>query len=157
MNVKQRKATLIGVVLFAATARALPYFPTLNSPAIANPSGHPTSQDPQQNVSNQPVPNVQPIVEAVFVLDTTSSIGGLIQAAKDKIWSIASNLASAEPAPCIRIGLVAYRDRGDDYVTRVVDLTPDLDALHAALFQLQANGGGVGQRQGRAVRRPGTG
>ncbi len=71
-------------------------------------------------------------------------MGGLIQAAKDKIWSIASNLAAAEPAPRIRMGLVAYRDRGDDYVTQVVDLTPDLDALHAALFQLQANGGGDG-------------
>jgi hypothetical protein len=144
MNVKQRKTTLIGVVLFAATAGVLAYFPTLNGPAIANPSGHPTSQDPRYNIPNQPVPNAQPVVEAVFVLDTTGSMGGLIQAAKDKIWSIASNMAAAEPAPRIRMGLVAYRDRGDDYVTQVVDLTPDLDALHAALFQLQASGGGDG-------------
>ncbi len=38
MNVKQRKTTLIGAALFAATAGALAYFPTLNGPAIANPA-----------------------------------------------------------------------------------------------------------------------
>ena len=85
-----------------------------------------------------------PLIEAVFVLDTTGSMGGLIQAAKDKIWSIASTMAAAQPAPEIRLGLVAYRDLGDDYVTRIVDLTKDLDALHAELMQLQAQGGGDG-------------
>ena len=84
----------------------------------------------------------RPVVEAVFVLDTTGSMGGLIQAAKDKIWPIASTMAAGEPAPLIRMGLVAYRDRGDEYLTRVVDLTPDLDTIHTAVSRLQANGGG---------------
>ena len=140
MNAHQRKTTLIGAALFAATAGLLVYFETRNGPATAAPA--PT--DPPTIAASPPARNEQPVVEAVFVLDTTGSMGGLIQAAKDKIWSIASTLAAAEPAPRIRMGLVAYRDRGDDYVTQVVDLTPDLDALHAALFQLQANGGGDG-------------
>jgi Mg-chelatase subunit ChlD len=140
MNPHQRKTVLIGVALFAATAGALAYLPTLNDSQTAttapgNPPGSTAITASQQR---------QPVVEAVFVLDTTGSMGGLIQAAKDKIWSIAATMAAAEPAPRIRMGLVAYRDRGDDYVTQVVDLTPDLDALHAALFQLQANGGGDG-------------
>jgi hypothetical protein len=71
-------------------------------------------------------------------------MGGLIQAAKEKIWSIASTMAAAQPAPQIRMGLVAYRDRGDDYVTRVVDLTADLDSVYAALMQFEAGGGGDG-------------
>ena len=144
MNNKSRKTILIGTTLIAATAGALAYFPTLNGPAVANAGATIEIEHPRHSASTQLAQNEQPIVEAVFVLDTTGSMGGLIQAAKDKIWSIASNLAAAEPAPRIRMGLVAYRDRGDDYVTRVVDLTPDLDALHAALFQLQANGGGDG-------------
>ena len=77
-----------------------------------------------------------------FVLDTTGSMGGLIQAAKEKIWSIASNLASAQPAPEIRMGLVAYRDRGDAYVTRIIDLSDDLDSVYASLMDFQAQGGG---------------
>jgi hypothetical protein len=78
----------------------------------------------------------------VFVLDPTGSMGGLIKAAKENIWSIASTMASAQPAPEIKIGLVAYRDRGDDYVTQVIDLSSDLGSMFATLMDFEANGGG---------------
>jgi len=42
----------------------------------------------------------------------------------------------------VRIGLVAYRDRGDAYVTRRVELTEDLDKVWGELRQLRAEGGG---------------
>jgi hypothetical protein len=42
----------------------------------------------------------------------------------------------------LKVGLVAYRDRGDEYVTKVFDLTDDLDAVHEHLMAFQANGGG---------------
>lgn len=94
-------------------------------------------------VKSMPVSG-RPLVEAVFVLDTTGSMSGLIAAAKEKIWSIANTLASADPAPDIRMGLVGYRDRGDAYVTAVTPLTDDLDAVYAELMQYQAGGGGDG-------------
>lgn len=81
-------------------------------------------------------------VEVVFVLDTTGSMGGLIHAAQEKIWSIASTLAQAQQAPEIAMGLVAYRDRGDAYVTEVVDLNRDLDSMYAKLMDFRAEGGG---------------
>jgi uncharacterized protein YegL len=83
-----------------------------------------------------------PAVEVVFVLDTTGSMSGLIAAAKEKIWSIANTLASADPVPAIRMGLVGYRDRGDAYVTTTVPLSGDLDAVYSRLMQFQADGGG---------------
>jgi len=83
-----------------------------------------------------------PRVDVVFVLDTTGSMGGLIQTAKEKIWSIATTMASAQQTPEIRIGLVAYRDRGDSYVTKIVDLSDDLDSVYAALMDFEADGGG---------------
>jgi Mg-chelatase subunit ChlD len=84
----------------------------------------------------------KPKIEVCFVLDTTGSMGGLIEGAKQKIWSIANEIASAKPAPEIRVGLVAYRDRGDDYVVKTFDLTNDLDAVYAQLQTFQAGGGG---------------
>jgi len=51
-------------------------------------------------------------------------------------------MASAQPTPEIRVGLVAFRDRGDQYVTRVVDLSADLDSVYATLMEFQADGGG---------------
>lgn len=86
----------------------------------------------------------KPTIEVVFCLDTTGSMGGLIQGAKDKIWSISNQIASGKPTPDLKIGLVAYRDRGDAYVTQIVDLTDDLDAIHGKLRAFQAAGGGDG-------------
>ena len=83
-----------------------------------------------------------PRVEVAFVLDTTGSMSGLIEGAKSKIWSIANQLASGQPRPEVRMALVGYRDRGDAYVTRVRDLTGDIDAVYADLQAFQAGGGG---------------
>jgi hypothetical protein len=81
-------------------------------------------------------------IEVAFVLDTTGSMSGLLEGAKAKIWSIANQLASGQPKPDIRVALLAYRDRGDDYVTRRVDLTGDIDSVYAKLLALRAGGGG---------------
>jgi Mg-chelatase subunit ChlD len=84
----------------------------------------------------------RPTVDVVFVLDTTGSMGGLLEGAKAKIWSIAGTMAKGKPAPVLRVGLVAYRDKGDAYVTKVIGLTEDLDAIYARLQELDADGGG---------------
>jgi Mg-chelatase subunit ChlD len=81
-------------------------------------------------------------IEVCFVLDTTSSMTGLIDGAKQKIWSIANELIGAKPTPELRLGLIAYRDRGDEYVTKAVDLTNDIDAIYGQLQSFQAVGGG---------------
>jgi hypothetical protein len=51
-------------------------------------------------------------------------------------------MISAKPTPELRLGLVAYRDRGDEYVTRTVDLTNDIDAIYGHLQSFRAGGGG---------------
>jgi uncharacterized protein YegL len=84
----------------------------------------------------------KPTVEVAFVLDTTGSMGGLIEGAKRKIWSIATAIADSNPDAEVRMGLVAYRDIGDDYVTRTYELTTDIQDLYANLLELKARGGG---------------
>src|SRR5438270_13078738 len=84
----------------------------------------------------------KPRVEVVFCLDTTGSMGGLLEGAKQKIWSISNQIANGKPTPDLKIGLVAFRDKGDAYVTQVHDLTDDLDAVHAKLKTFEAAGGG---------------
>jgi uncharacterized protein YegL len=84
----------------------------------------------------------KPSVEVAFVLDTTGSMGGLIEGAKRKIWSIATAIVDSNPDADIRMGLVAYRDIGDEYVTRTFDLTTDIQDLYANLLELKARGGG---------------
>lgn len=91
-----------------------------------------------------PPADERPVLDVVFALDTTSSMGGLIEGAKQKIWSIASRMASGKPTPRVRVGLVAYRDVGDAYVTQVVPLSEDLDAVYTKLMAFRAEGGGDG-------------
>ena len=126
------KTKLLGIALFGLTLASIVYYPQLMAKNI--------QIDPpiQHHIT------ARPKIDVVFVLDTTGSMSGLIQTAKEKIWSIATTMASAQQAPEIRVGLVAYRDRGDAYVTRVVDLSADLDSVYATLMDFQAQGGGDG-------------
>ena len=130
MKSKPSKVGIIILALIAATAAGVAVFPVLQQAQatqqarIAPPQGH--------------------RVEVVFILDTTGSMSGLIHAAREKIWSIASSMASARQNPDVRMGLVAYRDRGDTYVTRVFDLSEDLDSMYANLMDFRAQGGGDG-------------
>ncbi|MEO8703578.1 MAG: vWA domain-containing protein [Kofleriaceae bacterium] len=81
-------------------------------------------------------------IDVVFAVDTTGSMGGLLDGAKRTVWSIASHIKKTDPNADIRIGLVAYRDVGDEYVTRPFSLTNDLDAVYGELSGYQAAGGG---------------
>lgn len=128
---------LIAAALFATTAVTVAFFPALRATVT---SLQPPAAQPLRVIAAHDRAHV----EVVFVLDTTGSMGGLIAAAKEKIWSIATTMASANEAPEIRMGLVAYRDRGDAYVTRRVDLSSDLDGMYAQLMDLRAQGGGDG-------------
>lgn len=83
----------------------------------------------------------RPTVDLVFVIDTTGSMGGLIEGAKAKVWSIANEVAQGRPSPKLRMGLVAYRDKGDEYVTKTVDLSDNLDKMYMELSSLRADGG----------------
>ena len=125
------KTKLVALFLFVTTAIGISLAPSIQQ--VQAITGGNTTAPPQ---SHQ--------IEVVFILDTTSSMSGLIQAAKEKIWSIATTMASAEQAPDIRMGLVAFRDRGDTYVTRVLDLSQDLDLMYASLMDFRAQGGGDG-------------
>lgn len=120
---------LIALTLILSTAATVALYPSARS----------SVQDPSTQIAPQPAK-----IEVVFAVDTTSSMSGLISAAKEKVWSIATMLAQSGQSPEIRIGLVAFRDRGDEYVTRVFDLTTDLDSIYQALVGFVAAGGGDG-------------
>ena len=126
---------LIALILFALTFGAVAWYPNLDAKTVE-------IVDPLEQIDIPVNANGQPVIDVVFVLDTTGSMSGLIQTAKEKIWSIASTMAAAQPTPEIRIGLVGYRDRGDAYVTKTIDLSGDLDSVYAALMDFQAGGGG---------------
>src|SRR5262245_40904154 len=88
--------------------------------------------------ATEKIKDKKPNVEVVFCLDTTGSMSGLIEGAKQKIWSISNQIVAGKPTPNLRVGLLAYRDRGDTYVTKLTELTDDLDRIYANIKEYKA-------------------
>jgi hypothetical protein len=151
-------AAVATVALASSPALSQEPKPATTKPALPAKPTPPTQAQPASQVQpgqEQPQGN-QPQIEVVFVLDTTGSMGGLLEGAKRKIFSIASRIAQGKPTPKLKVGVVAYRDVGDEYVTKRFEMSEDLDAVFANLRQLRADGGGdtpehVGRGLGEAV------
>jgi hypothetical protein len=79
-------------------------------------------------------------VDLAFVLDTTGSMSEEIDAVKSTITAVADQLASDQTS--VRIGLVEYKDRSDDTLTRVFPFSSNLAAFSRRISDLSAAGGG---------------
>ncbi|HKG14828.1 MAG TPA: VWA domain-containing protein, partial [Pyrinomonadaceae bacterium] len=111
------------------------------SAMLKGPAGDPSPEPPV--VADKPSDGGKTL-EMVFVLDTTGSMGGLIDGAKQRIWGIINEVMQTPSHPSVRVGLVAYRDHGDAYVTQILPVTNDLDKVYTTLMDFRADGGGDG-------------
>jgi Mg-chelatase subunit ChlD len=84
----------------------------------------------------------RPRLDLVFLIDATGSMGDEIAKLKASMRTIAAQIGQLPGQPDICYGLVAYRDKGDAFVTRSHDFTADLGAFQSVLARLQAAGGG---------------
>ena len=85
----------------------------------------------------EPIP-----LDIMFIMDTTGSMGEEIQRLKTTIELIHLNLSSLSIKPRVRFGMVLYKDRGDEYITKRIPLTDDLGSFRQSLDQVEASGGG---------------
>jgi hypothetical protein len=81
-------------------------------------------------------------LDLLFMLDTTGSMADELNRIQQTIDSIAQRIDAFTPRPQIRYGLVAFRDYGDEYVTRTSDFVADLGRFRRELNELYADGGG---------------
>ena len=84
----------------------------------------------------------RPRLDLVFLVDATGSMGDEIAKLKTSMRAISQQISQLPGQPDICYGLVAYRDRGDDFITRTHDFTDDLGAFLQMLARVQAGGGG---------------
>jgi hypothetical protein len=84
-------------------------------------------------------------VDLAICLDTSGSMNGLIDAARQKLWAIVNDLALARPTPRLRLALLSFGNNGhrkeDGWVSLLVPFTEDLDLVSQKLFALTTNGG----------------
>lgn len=84
-------------------------------------------------------------IDLALCLDTSGSMQGLIESAKQRLWTLVNDLALAEPTPRLRVALLTYgtptNGEENGYVKIQVPLTEDLDMVSMKLFELTTSGG----------------
>lgn len=84
-------------------------------------------------------------IDLVLCLDTSQSMNGLIDSARQHLWSIVNEMATLKPQPELRVGVIAYGTPAygleSGFVTVMTGLTGDLDLVSQKLFALQTHGG----------------
>jgi TolB-like protein len=90
----------------------------------------------------------KPMVQLAILLDTSSSMDGLINQARTQLWKIVNELAGSEKGgnnPTVNVAVYEYGNdglKGDEgYIRQVIPFTTDLDHVSEKLFALKTNGG----------------
>jgi hypothetical protein len=81
-------------------------------------------------------------LDIAFLIDATGSMGDEIAHIKATVDSIATRIEQLPGSSRPRLGLVAYRDIGDDYITRSWDFTDSVQQFAANLANVEADNGG---------------
>ncbi len=85
------------------------------------------------------IPN---LVDICFVVDATGSMGDEINYLKAELGDVISNVNATLTNINIRLGSVFYRDEGDEYITRHIDFSMDINKGLDFIKEQNAGGGG---------------
>jgi len=86
--------------------------------------------------------NHQDVIEIMFVIDTTGSMGDEIDYLKAEIDYVMTSIKEDNPNTTVKLALLFYRDKGDEYITRYFDFTTNIETQKNNLSKQYAAGGG---------------
>ena len=93
-------------------------------------------------------PIAQPKIQIAILLDTSSSMDGLIDQARQQIWQVVNEFSTATRhgvKPTLEVAVFEYGNNtisaDNGYIRQVSALTGELDQVSEALFSLTTNGG----------------
>jgi hypothetical protein len=122
--------------------------------ALATGPSHESSREGvmQQASPNTPVltneNSQRPRIQLAILLDTSSSMDGLIDQTRNQLWQIVNEFSAARKdgvVPILEIALYEYGNDGlsvsNGYIRRLNGFTRELDAVSEGLFSLTTNGG----------------
>ncbi len=89
-----------------------------------------------------------PLVQIAVLLDTSGSMGGLIEQAKTQLWKLVNEFITAKQdgrTPVVQVALYEYGKSSlsgkEHWIRQIQPLTRDLDKISEELFALTTNGG----------------
>ena len=115
--------------------------------ALATPAVLWASQQ-APGTNQQTVAIQQPKIQLAILLDTSNSMDGLIDQARQQLWQAVNEFSKAKRngvTPVLEVAVYEYGNNGIDvqqgHTRQVVGLTRELDKVSEALFSLTTNGG----------------
>jgi len=130
---KEGKTDLAACTLFIdGTAQA-------GNPQVSNWSSASINENVYTLASTPTVGNQADIA---FVVDATGSMGDEIEFLKEDLLDILQNVGQKQTSRSIFTGTVFYRDKGDDYITRVSEFTTNISSTVDFVKKQEAAGGG---------------
>lgn len=117
--------------------------------AISFASCNSSNANPKKDIRiKKPVTAETTKIQVALLLDTSSSMDGLIDQAKSRLWNIVNTLTTLKydgKSPDIEIALYEYGNDGlsekSNYIRQITPLSTDLDLISEKLFALSTNGG----------------
>lgn len=132
MNIRNTVGTLaLAALLSTQVVRAKP---SANQKTPSNAPKLSSSHLSSTRIANKPH------IDIVFAIDCSGSMGGVIETAKQKVWTIVNEVGKAKPTPVLRIGLMGYGNADASY--RKFDLSDDLDEVYKNLMTFKDEGWG---------------
>ena len=123
---------LLAIVILAITV----------SLAFAKESAPPTPPAAAADVKDKP------LIQLAILLDTSSSMEGLIDQARSQLWVVVNDLARTKrngKTPNLNVALYQYGNDGlnpqENWIQLILPFTDDLDKVSEKLFGLKTNGG----------------
>jgi len=133
------KHTITGAVIIGITTIA--FYSSTNQASSQSPIKQPLVEA-SLFVANQPK------IQIAILLDTSSSMDGLIDQARNQIWQAVNEFSRAKRngiKPTLEVAVYEYGNdrlkKKSGYTRKVLPLTNDLDKVSEALFSLTTNGG----------------
>lgn len=80
-------------------------------------------------------------LDILFLMDVTGSMADEIALIKQTLVSIGRQITGLPRNPDLRTAMVAYRDRNDEFVTRIFDFDSDIERFLDTVWHIEAEGG----------------
>jgi len=139
MNTCYRRLHIVSVLAFCLSASFLPAQPA---------DSRESSELPPALDAPKPETTDGAVIKLALLLDTSSSMDGLINQARSHLWNVVNEIGKAEvegEIPQLQVALFQYGNSGlesaDSYVQLRSPFTTDLDVISEQLFSLSTNGG----------------
>lgn len=142
------KSKILTIGIFLITAAVVGLYPVFNKHLGASPHSSASSPINPPDPVTALLADDQPRIQLAILLDTSNSMDGLIDQARNQLWEVVNEFAKSKRDGVIPTLEVAVYEYGNNklspesgHIRQVTSMTTELDQVSEALFSLTTDGG----------------